>query len=112
MRQDPLPPDLAQLSAVRGQWRDAARQWHTAVQGVDALTEGATENLSHAPAGQREPVRTLLLKTLGDAPARRMDADLELTWGRPVQAWALLEANLPQDPALSAQALQRFPHPP
>jgi tetratricopeptide (TPR) repeat protein len=72
------------------------------------LTEDATENLSHSPAGQREALRTLLLKTLGDAPARRMDAALELTWGRPAPAWALLEANLPQDGALSAQALERF----
>src|SRR5439155_13998900 len=45
----PLLPDQAQLSAARGQWLEAARQWHTAVQASDELTENATETLSQAP---------------------------------------------------------------
>jgi tetratricopeptide (TPR) repeat protein len=63
--QDQLLPDQAQVAAARGQWLDAARLWHTAMQSVDGFTEGATETLGRTPVGQREAMRTLLLKSRG-----------------------------------------------
>ncbi|MBI4420450.1 MAG: hypothetical protein HY560_06460, partial [Gemmatimonadetes bacterium] len=103
-----LLPDAAQLSAAKGQWLDAARHWHRAVAGADGLVEGATETLSHAPPNQREPILGVLTKTLGDPPARRMAAGLQLVWGRPAQAWALLEGALPPDRVVATHALERF----
>ncbi len=105
---DALLPDMAQLSAARGQWLEGARQWHTAVVSADALTEGATETLSQAPDNQHDPILNLLTRTLGDPSARRMAAELQLAWGRPVQAWALLEAAMPADRAVASQVLERF----
>jgi tetratricopeptide (TPR) repeat protein len=99
---------VAQLSAARGQWIEATRQWHAAVTGADALTEGATETLNGAPREQREAILNLLTRTLADPPARRMAADLQLAWGRPAPAWALLDAAMPADREVATQALERF----
>ena len=105
---EPLLGDVAQLSAARGQWIEATRQWHGAVTGADALTEGATETLNGAPREQREPILNLLTRTLADPAARRMAADLQLAWGKPAQAWALLDAAMPTDREVATQALERF----
>src|SRR6185503_8205541 len=104
----PLLPDLAQLSAARGQWVEAATSWHTAVLADAALADFAGENLSAAPDNVHAQLLTLLTRTLPDAAARRMAADLELAWGHPQQAWALLEAALPQARPESVPILQRF----
>jgi tetratricopeptide (TPR) repeat protein len=101
-------PDLAQLSAARGQWPEAARQWHGAVTATAAMADLAAENLALAPAANRPAVTTLLTRTLPDVVARRMAADLELAWGRPAAAWTLLDASLPTDRAQAERELQRF----
>jgi tetratricopeptide (TPR) repeat protein len=106
--QEPLLPDLAQLSAARKEWLQSAREWHSAVVKSEALAEGATETLSQAPDNQHDPMLNLLTRTLGDPPARRMAADLLLEWGKPVPAWALLSAAIAEDRAVAAQSLERF----
>ena len=103
-----LLPDQAQLSGARGQWLESAKQWHTVVAGADGMVEDATETLARTPAEQRDQVLNLLIKTLADPAARRMAADLQLSWGKPVQAWALLDAAMPTDRAVAADALERF----
>jgi tetratricopeptide (TPR) repeat protein len=103
-----LLPDQAQLSGARGQWLESAKQWHTVVAGSDAMVEGSTETLARTPADQRDQIINLLTKTMGDPPARRMAADLLLGWGRPTQAWTLLDAAMPTDRTAAADALERF----
>lgn len=101
-------PDLAQLSAARGQWPEAARQWHAAVTATSSLADLAAEHLALAPESARPSLTTLLTRTLPDVTARRMAADLELAWGHPGPAWTLLDAALPADRAQAARELERF----
>src|SRR5262249_2467808 len=104
-----LLADQAQLSGARGQWQESAKQWHTVVAaGANGMVEGSTETLARAPADQRDQIINLLTKTMGAPPARRMASDLLLTWGKPTQAWTLLDAAMPTDRAAAADALERF----
>ncbi len=104
----PLLPDLAQLSAARGQWVEAGRLWHDAVAAADPLADLAGENLSVAPDAARPQLLALFTRTLPDPVARRMAADLELSWGHPGAAWTLLDAATPTDRVQATQVLQRF----
>lgn len=103
-----LAQDLAQLTALAGEWSEAARQWTAVVRGNPALLGAASGSLARAPALAREEMLSVLLGPRGDATSRRMAADLLAGWGRADEAWPLLDATLPSEPQAAAALLQRF----
>jgi tetratricopeptide (TPR) repeat protein len=103
-----LQPELAQLAAASGRWVDAARSWHAAILGNAAFANAAGMSLGQTRPDQQAAVLQLLLGELGDSAARRLAADALLGWGRPGEAWALLDANLPGDPREAMGALHWF----
>jgi tetratricopeptide (TPR) repeat protein len=103
-----LTPELAQLAVASGQWVEAARYWHAAAVGSESYAGAAGLSLSQVRPEQRAAVLQLLLGELGDPLARRIAADALIAWGRPGEAWSLLDANLPPAPIEAAAALRRF----
>jgi len=103
-----LQPELAQLAVAAGQWVDAARHWHAASVATPSFIGAAGLSLSQAHDEQRPAVLQVLLGELGDTTARRIAADVLVGWGRPGEAWALLDANLPAAPAAAIDLLRRF----
>jgi tetratricopeptide (TPR) repeat protein len=103
-----LAQDLAQLTTLAGEWIEATRQWVTVVRGNPALLSAATGGLTRAPALARDEMLSTLLGVRGDSTSRRMAADLLVGWGRPDEAWPLLDATLPPDSRAAAALLQRF----
>jgi len=103
-----LTPELAQLAVAAGQWVDAARYWHAASAGSGSYANAAGLSLGQVRPEQRGAVLQLLLGELGDPLARRIAADALIAWGRPGEAWSLLDANLPPAPLEAAAALRRF----
>lgn len=103
-----LTPELAQLAVASGQWVEAARSWHAASVGNGSYASAAGLSLGQVRPEQRAAVLQFLLGELGDPLARRIAADALIAWGRPGEAWALLDANLPPAPIEVAAALRRF----
>lgn len=102
-----LMQELAQMDAVVGQWPEAAQHWRAAVQADADLAFAAGLSLSPVPAADRSAVLRVLLEPR-DPQARRIAADVLVGWDRPGEAWTLLDANLPDDPAAAVGVLGRF----
>jgi tetratricopeptide (TPR) repeat protein len=103
-----LVQELAQVHVLSGRWVEAAGLWHQAAQTDPNYAAAAGQSLAPAPAAERDRLLVLLLRELGDSTARRIAADALIGWGRPDEAWPLLDANLPAAPRAAATALRRF----
>ncbi len=103
-----LSQELAQLTALAGEWSEAARQWLVVVRGNSALVGTAATNLSRAPAVVRDAVLGTLVGPGADSTSRLLAAELLVAWGRPAEGWALLDAVLPSDWFRAQVLLQRF----
>jgi tetratricopeptide (TPR) repeat protein len=88
--------ETAQLRAAQGLWEPSAIAWRRALADAPHLAGAAAYALAPTPAVTRESIRRLLLAPPIEPGARRAMADLELTWGRPNDAWNALRA-LPPD---------------
>jgi len=102
-----LGQELAQIEVVVGDWPAATRHWHAAAQDTD-LGAAAALSLSQAPTVAREAVLNVLLVELRDPLAQRIAADLLVGWGRPTDAWTLLDRVVPVDPKRAIPVLKRF----
>jgi tetratricopeptide (TPR) repeat protein len=91
-----------------GDWAAATRQWVAAVQADPGLLFTASASLGRAPRAARDDVLGILLGARGDSASRLLAADLLAGWGRADEAWPLLDANLPAEPAVAAALLRRF----
>jgi hypothetical protein len=91
-----LRPELALVEAGAGDWGRAAAEWRAVVTDQPGATTVAAFNLRQAPAAQRERVVRALLGTDSLGAARRVAADLLLTWDQPERAWRMLSAALPE----------------
>ncbi len=102
-----LAQDMAELSAETGDWVGAAAQWRDAVRTNTALLSTAVANLARAPRENQDDIAELLTGLGNDEVAARLGADLLLGWGKPMEAWHLLDGAL-TDEARSAPYLRRF----
>lgn len=93
-----LEYETAQLRAAQGQWLASARAWRRALVEGPHLGGAAAYALAPTPAATRDSVRAVFLASPVEHGARSALAELELTWGRPREAWESLRA-LPADTA-------------
>lgn len=98
--------ETAQLRAAQGQWELSAMSWRRALTAAPQLAGAAAYALAPAARASRDTVRAILLAPPAQAGARRALAELELGWGRPLEAWSALRV-LPRDTA-SATVWQDF----
>lgn len=91
-----LEYETAQLRAAQGQWLASAQAWRRALVEGPHLGGAAAYALAPTPAAMRDSVRAAFLVPPVEHGARNALAELELTWGRPREAWEALRA-LPAD---------------
>ena len=90
-----LEYENAQLRAALGQWVASALSWRRALADAPHLAVAAAYALAPAPPSSRDSIRAALTSLPADAGSRRALAELELTWGRPGEAWEALRALKP-----------------
>src|SRR6266480_4266981 len=101
-----LAIELAELEQRAGNWEASAAEWGRAVTKTPDVGPNAVSQLSDAPAATHDRIARALSAAGTSAGARRMSAELLLTWGQPNEAWAALEQTL--DDSDAQGALRRF----
>ena len=87
-----LEYENAQLRAAMGQWVPSAQSWRRALADAPHLAVASAYALAPAPPASRDAIRSALASLPADAGSRRALAELELTWGRPAEAWDALRS--------------------
>ncbi|MEO8337723.1 MAG: hypothetical protein ABI664_22285 [bacterium] len=87
-----LEYENAQLRAAMGDWVASAQSWRRALVDASYLANASAYSLAPAPPAMRDVIRIALNVPPADPGSRRALAELELTWGRPDQAWEALRA--------------------
>jgi tetratricopeptide (TPR) repeat protein len=108
-----LANELAELEQRAGNWEAAAREWARAVAESPDVEANAASQLSDAPSTMRDRIVRVLIGPDAGVAARRLGAELLLTWGQPSEAWAAFEPTLASGdaspaPAETQAALRRF----
>lgn len=98
--------ELAQSRAAQGQWVESAQAWRLALSTADYLEQAAAYALAPTPSSTRNQIREIFLALPIEVPARRALADLEMSWGSPIDGWNALK-GLPPDSA-AADAWSEF----
>jgi tetratricopeptide (TPR) repeat protein len=98
--------ELAQARAAQGQWVESAQAWRLALASADYLEQAAAYALAPTPSSTRNQIREIFLALPIEVPARRALADLEMSWGSPIDGWNALK-GLPPDSA-AAEAWSEF----
>ena len=101
-----LAYETAQLRAAQGAWEESAVAWRDALASAPYLASAASYALAPTPAATRDAVRAQLRSVPPQVGTRRALAELEMTWGRPAEAWEAMR-TLPRDSA-SAVAWREF----
>src|SRR6266446_6029559 len=103
-----LAIELAELEQRVGNWEASATEWGRAVtRSPDALANAASQ-LADAPALMHDRIGRALMAPGASPRARRLGAEVLLTWGQPTEAWAALEPTLVAADSDSPGALRRF----
>lgn len=103
-----IAPHAAGLHVASGEWALAAGEWRLAVQADESQLRPASADLARTPPPWRDAVLRIVLGRGLDPDERRFASELLLEWARPEEAWTLLEASLPRDPARAAGLVRRF----
>ena len=101
-----LAIELAQLEQRTGNWEAAAAEWGRAVTRSPDIGPTAESQLADAPAAVHDRVARVLTAPDASARARRLGAEVLLTWGQPTAAWAAMESTLGDSE--TPDALRRF----
>jgi len=101
-----LAIELAQLEQRTGNWEVAAAEWGRAVTRSPDIGPTAESQLADAPAAVHDRVARVLTAPGVSARARRLGAEVLLTWGQPTAAWAAMESTLGDSE--TPDALRRF----
>src|SRR5215468_6456395 len=101
-----LQLELAQTRAAQGQWVESARAWRQALFTADYLTQAAAYALAPTPSSARAQIREIFLALPVEVGSRRALAELETSWGSPMDGWNALK-DLPVD-SVSADAWSEF----
>lgn len=101
-----LAIELAELEQRAGNWEAAASEWARAVTKSADVAPNAASQLAEAPTLQRERVIRVLTAPEASVRAKRIGAEVQLAWGQPTEAWAVLEPTLSGSDAQTT--LRRF----
>src|SRR6059036_2850619 len=100
--------ELAELEQRVGNWEASATEWVRAVARSPDVEPNAASQLADAPAPMRDRVARALTASGVSVGARRLGAEVLLTWGRPNEAWAAMEPTLVTADSDAPTALRRF----
>jgi tetratricopeptide (TPR) repeat protein len=100
--------ELAELEQRAGNWEGSAAEWGRAVTRSPDVEPNAVGQLADAPAPLRDRVARVLTVPSATVRARRLGAELLLTWGQPVAAWSAFEPTLAPADSDAPAALRRF----
>jgi tetratricopeptide (TPR) repeat protein len=102
--------ELGELLERFGDWEGAAREWTAALADAPTQLPNAASSLAEAPEEQRERiVRAITPGDVAPSPAaRRLAAELLLTWGQSQRAWTLFEPTVATPSSDATYALRRF----
>ncbi|OLC89198.1 MAG: hypothetical protein DMD38_05275 [Gemmatimonadetes bacterium] len=91
-----LALELAQLEQRAGNWEAAAAEWGRAVTRSADVGPNAASQLVDAPVALHDRVARVLTAPAPatSARARRLGAEVLLTWGQPSAAWVAMESTL------------------
>lgn len=103
-----LAIELAELERRVGNWEASATEWGRAVTRSPDVEPNAASQLADAPAPMHDRVARALTAPGVSPPARRLGAELLLTWGKPNEAWAAMEPTLAVADSEAPAALRRF----
>jgi tetratricopeptide (TPR) repeat protein len=103
-----LALELAELEQRTGNWEASAMEWGRAVTRSPDVEPNAASQLADAPPLMRERVARALTAPAASVRARRLGAEVMLTWGQPNAAWAAMEPTLVPDDSAAPAALRRF----
>src|SRR6267378_3719041 len=103
-----LAIELAELEQRVGNWEASATEWGRAVARSPDVEPNAASQLADAPAPLRDRVARALTAPAASVRARRLGAEVLLTWGQPNEAWAAMEPTLVAADSEVPAALRRF----
>src|SRR3989441_7372271 len=103
-----LALELAELEQRAGNWEASAAEWARAVTRSPDVGPNAASQLADAPAPLHDRVARVLTGPGVSARARRLGAELLLTWGQPTEAWAAIQPTLVLPDSEAPAALRRF----
>src|SRR3989442_12158379 len=103
-----LAIELAELEQRVGNWEASATEWGRAVARSPDVEPNAASQLADAPAPMRDRVARALTAPGVSVGARRLGAEVLLTWGRPNEAWAAMAPTLFTADSEGPTALRRF----
>lgn len=103
-----LAPDVATLHSRLGEWTNAAEAWSLAVEHAARHSQPAILSLARTPPEHRDMVITALAVDGASDESTLVAANLLARWARPLEAWVLLAAALPQDRRRAVALLRRF----
>ena len=101
-----LAIELAELEQRAQNWEAAAAEWSRAVTRSADVGPNAASQLADAPSAARERVARVLTAPDASVRAKRVGAEVLLSWGQANEAWAVLEPTLGDSDAQTA--LRRF----
>jgi tetratricopeptide (TPR) repeat protein len=101
-----LAIELAELEQRAQNWEAAAAEWGRAVTRSADVGPNAASQLADAPPAARERVARVLTAPDASVRAKRVGAEVLLSWGQANEAWAVLEPTLGDSEAQTA--LRRF----
>jgi len=101
-----LAIELAELEQRANNWEAAAAEWSRAVARSADVAPNAASQLADAPPATHERVARVLSAADQPVRAKRVGAEVLLSWGQANEAWALLEPTLGDSE--SQAALRRF----
>src|SRR6267378_456592 len=107
-RDGTLAIELAELERRVGNWEASATEWGRAVTQSPDVEPNAASQLADAPAPLRDRVARALTAPAASVRARRLGAEVLLTWGQPNEAWAAMEPTLVAADSEVPAALRRF----
>ena len=101
-----LAIELAQLEQRAGNWDASAAEWGRAVTRSPDVGPTAASQLVDAPGAVHDQVARVLTAPGASARARRLGAEVLLTWGQPTEAWAAMQSTIGDSE--TPDALRRF----
>jgi len=103
-----LALELAELEQRAGNWEASAAEWARAVTRSPDVGPNAASQLADAPAPLHDRVARVLTGPGVSVRARRIGAEILLTWAQPTAAWAALQPTLAFPDTEAPAALRRF----